>query len=528
MASVRRATAILIVALSASSLYAQNREVNANLQVNGQAVAVGNRVPVTCDNCSGGGGVGTDVNVTDRAARLLGIIYGNLGQVQQRASTLELLVQLRSGGSEIDPRQVTIQNASIAVTGPLTDTQLRASAVPVSGTFWQATQPVSASSLPLPTGAATDRATAAAPFSMRLTDGSAFYDGTKTGQLPAALDGSGFLKVHEQGTATVSGTVTANAGTNLNTSALALDATLTGGTQKAIARGGAKGATAAADVTSTANGADHQGLDVQVQNASIAVTGTFWQTTQPVSGTVTTSPPSNATTNVTQLNGTTVDTNSGSKTAGTLRVVLATDQPQLTNKLLVTPDSVALPANQSVNISQINGVTPLMGNGATGTGSPRITISSDNSAVSGLGAGATGSSPPANAVYQGARESTNLVGLVQCDKSAQAAISTAANTQLVALSGSTVIYVCSYVIEIQGVATTAGTNKLNYGTGTACATGTVQITPDYIGSLTAGNPTVVAQTAGNGYLFKTTAGQALCSTTTTTTVQKVFVTYAQF
>lgn len=37
----------------------------------------------------------------------------------------------------------------------LTDAQLRASAVPVSGTFFQATQPVSAASLPLPTGAAT-------------------------------------------------------------------------------------------------------------------------------------------------------------------------------------------------------------------------------------------------------------------------------------------------------------------------------------------------------------------------------------
>lgn len=42
------------------------------------------------------------------------------------------------------------------VTGALTDTQLRATAVPVSGTFWQATQPVSAASLPLPTGAATE------------------------------------------------------------------------------------------------------------------------------------------------------------------------------------------------------------------------------------------------------------------------------------------------------------------------------------------------------------------------------------
>lgn len=61
-----------------------------------------------------------------------------------------------------------------------------------------------------------------------------------------------------------------------------------------------------------------------------AVSGTFWQTTQPVSGTITTVPPSNA----------------------------------------------------SSNISQINGITPLMGNGVTGTGSQRVTIASDNTAFS--------------------------------------------------------------------------------------------------------------------------------------------------
>jgi hypothetical protein len=86
--------------------------------------------------------------------------------------------------------------------------------------------------------------------------------------------------------------------------------------------------------------------------------------------------------NVTQLAGTAVDVNSGAKSAGTLRVVLATDQPALTNKLLVTPDSVALPANQSVNVSQINAVTALVGNGATGAGSQRVTIASDNTAFS--------------------------------------------------------------------------------------------------------------------------------------------------
>lgn len=90
--------------------------------------------------------------------------------------------------------------------------------------------------------------------------------------------------------------------------------------------------------------------------------------------------PANQSVNQTQWNGTAVDVNSGVKSAGTLRVVLATDQPALTNKILVTPDSVALPANQSVNNAQINGVTPLMGNGVTGTGSQRVTIASDNTA----------------------------------------------------------------------------------------------------------------------------------------------------
>ena len=87
--------------------------------------------------------------------------------------------------------------------------------------------------------------------------------------------------------------------------------------------------------------------------------------------------PANQSVNVAQVAGTATDVNSGVKSAGTIRVVLATDQPQLTNKLLVTPDSVALPANQSVNVAQINGVTPLMGSGNTGTGSPRVTLATD-------------------------------------------------------------------------------------------------------------------------------------------------------
>lgn len=60
-------------------------------------------------------------------------------------------------------------------------------------------------------------------------------------------------------------------------------------------------------------------------------------------------------------------------------------------KLLVTPDSVALPANQSVNEAQINGVAPLMGAGNSGTGSQRVTIATDqaNVAIKEIATGAT-------------------------------------------------------------------------------------------------------------------------------------------
>jgi hypothetical protein len=87
--------------------------------------------------------------------------------------------------------------------------------------------------------------------------------------------------------------------------------------------------------------------------------------------------PANQSVNLSQLAGTTTDTSSGVKSAGTLRVVLATDQPQLTNKLLVTPD-----ANSAVNVAQMNGVAVTMGNGVVGTGVQRVAIASDNTAFS--------------------------------------------------------------------------------------------------------------------------------------------------
>lgn len=128
---------------------------------------------------------------------------------------------------------VNVSNASLAVTGSfLTDAQLRASAVPVSLasttiTNFPATQAISAATLPLPTGAAQDRTTAAAPSSTRLSDGTAFYDARQT----RALTSSDVVTI-------------ANPQTSVS-------------------------------ITGTPN--------VNITNASIPVTGTFFQATQPIS-----------------------------------------------------------------------------------------------------------------------------------------------------------------------------------------------------------------------------------------------------
>jgi hypothetical protein len=215
--------------------------------------------------------------------------------------------------------------------------------------------------------------------------------------------------------------------------------------------------------------------------------------------------PANQSVNVNQLAGTTTDTNSGVKSAGTLRVVLATDQPALTNKLLVTPDSVALPANQSVNVSQINAVTPLMGNGVTGTGSPRVTLASDGTAISTTGymsvkidqttpgttngvrsdaSGATGAAPPARAELNGYIGSGATggftTGAAVGDTYKNINVSTATTTLLVTgVSGRQVRISAMHMITaaannvalIEGTGATCGTGSAGMAGGTTAASG---------------------------------------------------------
>lgn len=179
--------------------------------------------------------------------------------------------------------------------GGLTDTQLRATPVPVSGTFWPGTQPVSiAAAVPV-----TDNA------------GSLTVDST---QLPSALAGGGGLKVEgvvggvaqpvtgpltdnqlRAAAVPVSGPLTdvqLRASTvPVSVSGVALDATLTGGTQRGKITDGTNNA--AVKAASTAAVVADPALVVAISpNNSVAVTGPLTDTqlrasAVPVSGPLT-------------------------------------------------------------------------------------------------------------------------------------------------------------------------------------------------------------------------------------------------
>ena len=208
-----------------------------------------------------------------------------------------------------------------------------AGSIAVTGTFWQATQPVSAASLPLPSGASTEATLALIK--------------AKTDNLDVALS----TRTKPSDTQPVS--------------AASLPLPAGAATEASL---GTDGAT-----PPTIPGTGIRGWLRSIYDklsSSIAVTGTFWQATQPVSGTVTANAGTNLNTsalalesggnlatlagavssakvqeNLAAIAGTTVDTNSGTKSAGTQRVVLATDQPALTNALKVDPSGVTSPVS---------------------------------------------------------------------------------------------------------------------------------------------------------------------------------------
>lgn len=318
----------------------------------------------------GGGTVGLDVNIANTSIPVTGTFF----QATQPVSAVAL--------TNIDSKTPALGQATMAVSSPVVIASNQ-SAVPVSGTFWQVTQPVS-------------------------------------------------------GTLAVS-------------NSFALDATLVALSAKFSALG-------------QNTMANSQPVVIASNQSAVPVSGTFWQATQPVSGTFwqATQP----------VSGTVAVSNSfaldATLTGGTqqTKITDGTDIAEVT-----AASTAAAAANKSLVVSQ----NPSGGNPCL---NPSATLVSATGATSGTSA-----------------------------------------VQIVALSGSTKIYLCS--LSVIGVSGTNPTFSLVQGTGSNCATGQTVLVQSW------------ATTAGAIYAFANpvavgVAGNALCYLDTgTTPVQRYTLTYVQ-
>lgn len=114
---------------------------------------------------------------------------------------------------------------------------------------------------------------------------------------------------------------------------------------------------------------------------------------------------------------------------------------------------------------------------------------------------------------------SRLITKDMCDSSAAISVAAAAVQEIVALTAAQSIYVCSFVITGDTLATTG---QFRYGTGTTCGSGTVNLTgamrmPDEGGIFM----------ANTGYVFKTIAANAFCISAVTGAITG-FIEYTKF
>lgn len=246
-----------------------------------------------------------------------------------------LVTTTGGGGGGTGLTDTQLRAAAVPVTGPVTDAQIRATALPVTVNNFPATQAISAVSLPLPAGAAQEHTAAASPESSRLSTGTVFYDGrdrnwTVTETVPISAVSLPAHDVTQANAASLNvqavGNVASGAADSGNPIKIggkynavkpifadgqrgdfqigtrgALDVTLrtpdgvTGAL--VVSAGDAQNATSASLRTygpigvyngasiDMARGDITNGIDVDVTRVqgSVAVTGVFWQATQPVS-----------------------------------------------------------------------------------------------------------------------------------------------------------------------------------------------------------------------------------------------------
>lgn len=182
-----------------------------------------------------------------------------------------------------------------------------------------------------------------------------------------------------------------------------------------------------------------------------------------------------------------------------------------------------LTALTSGTVTGVESCSPSLGTGAAGG-----TTSVVGTGTAGAPAGGVLSiQGVAGGVSQNtAFNSLGSTSITACDKTAVVNISTAVTTSIVAVSGTTKVYVCAFSLYV--VSGTLPTFVIEGGTGAACVTTQVPLTGTF-GGISAAVGVDFAQGTGLGALFTTAASSALCivSGGTLPNIQG-FVTYAQF
>jgi hypothetical protein len=173
---------------------------------------------------------------------------------------------------------------------------------------------------------------------------------------------------------------------------------------------------------------------------------------------------------------------------------------------------------------------PSSGNGTSDSGTLRVAIASNNTAIAGAGVAATGGAPPTNAVLSGGLQSGAtgglLGGITVCDPSKGVNVTTATTTLMVTGVSGRQVRVCAVHLV------TAAANNVQWisGTGATCGTGTTGIggggTTAASGYNFAANGGL-AIGSGLGQLFTTTTtGDSLCAVTSASTQLSGIITYA--
>ena len=219
--------------------------------------------------------------------------------------------------------------------------------------------------------------------------------------------------------------------------------------------------------------------------------------------------------NVTQFGGNAVVTGTGASGLGIPRFTISNDS--------------SLAANQSVNVNQFGGTNVVTGTGVSGTGIPRVTVANDSqvkpwdgtntiTVKAGSTVAAVGDTAQVIAISPNGANPCFANPTVTLNALSTAMSGTSA-TQIVALSGSTKIYICSLAFGLG--AGTSPTFALEYGTGTNCGTGTTTILP----------ATAISTTSWfimQAPFWVTPSGQALCYLLGgTSPTGRLLVTYVQ-